>query len=66
MFTGLRQNEKLHEHLISVDEVGERRVHELITHVAVDPLAPLPSMCGGPIPTVRRDASDRPQRRRMT
>ena len=51
VFTGLRQNEKLHEHLISSDEVGERRVHDLITHVAVDPLAPLPSMCGGPIPT---------------
>ena len=52
VFTGLRQNEKLHERLISVDEVGERRVHELITHVPVDRLAPLASMCGGPIPSI--------------
>jgi FlaA1/EpsC-like NDP-sugar epimerase len=51
VFTGLRGNEKLHEHLISADEVGERRVHELITHVAVRPLAPVPAMCGGPVPS---------------
>jgi FlaA1/EpsC-like NDP-sugar epimerase len=51
VFTGLRRNEKLHEHLISSDEVGERRVHELITHVAVDPLTPRASMCGGPVPS---------------
>jgi dTDP-glucose 4,6-dehydratase len=51
VFTGLRRNEKLHEHLISVDEVGERRVHELITHVAVSPLAPIASMCSGPVPS---------------
>jgi FlaA1/EpsC-like NDP-sugar epimerase len=52
VFTGLRKNEKLHEHLIASDETGERRVHSLITHVAVPPLAPAPSMCGGPVPSV--------------
>jgi FlaA1/EpsC-like NDP-sugar epimerase len=51
VFTGLRQNEKLHEHLIATDEVGERRIHELITHVAVSPLAPTSAMCGGPVPS---------------
>ena len=33
VITGLRPNEKLHEDLISTDELGERRVHKLITHV---------------------------------
>ena len=51
VFTGLRPNEKLHEDLIAASEHGERRVHPLITHVAVDPLAPLPVMLSGPIPT---------------
>jgi FlaA1/EpsC-like NDP-sugar epimerase len=51
VFTGLRPNEKLHEDLIASTELGERRVHPLITHVAVDPLAPLPVMLSGPIPT---------------
>jgi FlaA1/EpsC-like NDP-sugar epimerase len=51
VFTGLRRNEKLHEHLIATDEVGERRVHDLITHVSVSPLAPLASMSGGPVPS---------------
>jgi dTDP-glucose 4,6-dehydratase len=50
-FTGLRPNEKLHEDLISASERGERRVHPLITHVAVEPLAPMPVMLGGPVPT---------------
>ncbi len=51
VFTGLRPNEKLHEDLISSTEYGDRRVHPLITHVAVEPLAPLPVMLAGPIPT---------------
>ncbi len=51
VFTGLRPNEKLHEDLIASNEHGERRVHPLITHVAVDPLAPSPVMLSGPIPT---------------
>jgi FlaA1/EpsC-like NDP-sugar epimerase len=38
VFTGLRPNEKLHEDLFSNEEVGSRRVHELITHVDVPPL----------------------------
>ncbi|WP_341359212.1 nucleoside-diphosphate sugar epimerase/dehydratase [Georgenia sp. M64] len=40
VFTGLRPNEKLHEELFGTDEVGERREHDLITHVSVPPLAP--------------------------
>ncbi|WP_454778468.1 polysaccharide biosynthesis protein [Georgenia muralis] len=40
VFTGLRPNEKLHEELFGADEVGDRREHELITHVSVPPLAP--------------------------
>jgi FlaA1/EpsC-like NDP-sugar epimerase len=52
VFTGLRPNEKLHEDLISVDELGERRIHKMITHVSVDPLAPIALMSGGPAPTV--------------
>ena len=51
VFTGLRPNEKLHEDLISSSERGDRRVHPLITHVAVEPLAPVPVMFGGPVPT---------------
>jgi dTDP-glucose 4,6-dehydratase len=51
VFTGLRPNEKLHEDLIASSEQGERRIHPLITHVAVEPLAPSPIMFGGPIPT---------------
>ena len=38
VYTGLRPGEKLHEVLFGSDEVGERREHPLITHVAVDPL----------------------------
>jgi FlaA1/EpsC-like NDP-sugar epimerase len=51
VFTGLRPNEKLHEDLIASTEHGERRVHPLITHVAVEPLAPLPVMFAGPTPS---------------
>jgi FlaA1/EpsC-like NDP-sugar epimerase len=36
--TGLRPGEKLHEHLFSADERGERRDHPLIYHVTVNPL----------------------------
>ncbi len=50
VFIGLRPNEKLHEDLTSSTEHGERRVHPLITHVAVEPLAPLPVMSSGPAP----------------
>ena len=52
VFTGLRPNEKLHEDLIAASEHGDRRVHPLITHVAVEPLAPRPVMLGGPVPTL--------------
>jgi FlaA1/EpsC-like NDP-sugar epimerase len=52
VFTGLRANEKLHEDLISAGELGERRIHKMITHVPVDPLAPIALMSGGPAPTV--------------
>jgi FlaA1/EpsC-like NDP-sugar epimerase len=51
VFTGLRPNEKLHEDLMAAHEHGERRVHEQITHVPVEPLAPLPVMTSGPVPT---------------
>ncbi len=50
-FTGLRPNEKLHEDLISADERGDRRVHELITHVNVTPLEPLAVMRSGDVPS---------------
>jgi FlaA1/EpsC-like NDP-sugar epimerase len=51
VFTGLRHNEKLHEDLIATGEYGERRVHEQITHVPVEPLAPSPVMSSGPVPS---------------
>jgi len=38
VYTGLRDGEKLHETLLSVDEVGSRPFHPLISHVAVPPL----------------------------
>lgn len=46
IFTGLRPGEKMHEVLMSDDEVGETRDHPLIMHVAVPPLSPedLPPM----------------------
>jgi FlaA1/EpsC-like NDP-sugar epimerase len=38
VYTGLRPGEKLHEDLVAQHEQGERRVHELISHVSVPPL----------------------------
>lgn len=37
VFTGLKPGEKLHEDLFGADEVDERPVHPLISHVAVPP-----------------------------
>jgi FlaA1/EpsC-like NDP-sugar epimerase len=54
VITGMRPNEKLHEDLISVDELGVRRVHHSITHVTTEPLHPTAQMSGGPVP----DAAD--------
>lgn len=51
VFTGLRPNEKLHEDLFSTNEHGERRVHEMITHVAVRPLEPSALTSSGSTPT---------------
>jgi FlaA1/EpsC-like NDP-sugar epimerase len=51
VFTGLRPNEKLHEHLVADGEVGECRVHELVLHVTVPPLAPMPTMYNGCVPS---------------
>ena len=51
VFTGLRPNEKLHEDLISSFELGDRRVHKLITHVTTQPLAPVKEMLSGAVPT---------------
>ena len=38
VFTGLRPGEKMHEDLMGEAELGERRVHPLVTHVQVPPL----------------------------
>ncbi len=55
VYTGLRQNEKLHEDLVSPDECGDRTVHELIMHVTVPALAPSDEMvAGGPVPDPAR------------
>jgi len=51
VITGLRPNEKLHEDLISSFELGDRRVHKLITHVTTEPLAPVKEMLSGAVPT---------------
>jgi FlaA1/EpsC-like NDP-sugar epimerase len=40
VFTGLRDGEKLHEHLYGDSELGERRVHPLVSHVSVPGLPP--------------------------
>jgi FlaA1/EpsC-like NDP-sugar epimerase len=39
VYTGLRPGEKLHEDLFATGEVGVRRVHPLISHVPVSPVA---------------------------
>jgi FlaA1/EpsC-like NDP-sugar epimerase len=38
VFTGLRPGEKIHESLFGSDEVDDRAVHPLISHVRVPPL----------------------------
>lgn len=38
VFTGLRRAEKMNEDLIATDEIDERPIHPLISHVAVPPL----------------------------
>jgi FlaA1/EpsC-like NDP-sugar epimerase len=40
VFTGLRPGEKMHEVLLSENELGQRRHHPQISHVAVPPLDP--------------------------
>lgn len=40
VFTGLRPGEKMHEVLLSENELGERKRHPQICHVAVPPLDP--------------------------
>jgi dTDP-glucose 4,6-dehydratase len=54
VITGLRPNEKLHEDLISEFELGERRIHKLITHVTAEPLPPVREMLCDETPDVGR------------
>jgi len=54
VITGLRPNEKLHEDLISSFELGDCRVHKLITHVTTDPLPPVREMITGEVPDTGR------------
>lgn len=44
VFTGLRKSEKMHEDLVSGDEKGIVKSHELITHVVAPPLPPTEQM----------------------
>ena len=57
VFTGLRHNEKMHEDLVADSEHGERPIHKMITHVAVDPLSPTEAELDAPTPTVERLAA---------
>ena len=51
IFTGLRPGEKLHEVLVSDDEVGVIKGHPLISHVPVPPVDPAElSLIAGPGP----------------
>ena len=52
VFTGRRPNETLHEDLIATDGHGVRRVHDLVTHVATEPLRPSAEMSTGSVPNV--------------
>jgi len=59
VFTGLRPGEKLHEVLLSENELGERKRHPQISHVAVPPLDPaeVPFLPSGPMAEVLRSGS---------
>lgn len=52
VYTGLRQNEKMHEDLIAEAEAGESKQHPLITHVSVVPLSPSQLRLGSATPSV--------------
>lgn len=51
VFAGLRPNEKLHEDLISNDERGVRKHHDLIERVDVPPISPSQLRTGGIAPS---------------
>jgi FlaA1/EpsC-like NDP-sugar epimerase len=48
VYTGLRPGEKLHEDLLAVGERDERPFHPLVSHVPVQPLAPVPALALDP------------------
>ena len=50
VITGLRPNEKLHEDLLAAGEIGECKVHKLISHVTTPGLAPCDAMTSEPVP----------------
>lgn len=50
VYTGLRPGEKVHETLLSQDEVVARSVHPLVWHVQVPPLAPSDLLACTPAP----------------